>query len=1087
MSRSLVLMLAVVLLALSACGGGHGAPSPSPGGAPTAAPANPLAAGLPALSELPVPTRQVSLSGPGWYNIPVAEMDGSSGAVLNADAIDLTGIAPLAFALYGVCLFDGDNGPTSVKATVAGLTGEYYIGFSDYSRGSWAFCGPFNASAEASVPEMDHHTSVHDFVSPLGASYVVIAIEPAAALTLTKLELGVHGGVKGPRPPTKLYSLNDTPSVRLDWTNSLDSTAPDFAGYYIESAPLLAGDFTPQNATPAKVDYWLDSASITGQSYRYRVCAVDASGNRSAWIECNGFAAGGSQIGAVAKMRGPHGMLYGPAQVSFDFSDSYTLDDSVITEYDLSFVGGPSSSAGSPVVSATLQPGCYLVAGTIQASGTAVSFDETFSKLIVYPRWQDQPVVVRAAMPPGGLAQSRLQNLRGCALPSGEAVLVGYDATAASLAVWQGPTAGMPKLTLLPVENVLCIGEAVEVASNSGYAYFPVLAADKLYLMVVGPGRPYLAGGWPNTGVFPSPASYTAAAAVGDGAWIFTNRTTSTDGLTWYNLNASGSDTGQIAFLEPATAFDAVAVPMSNAIDIVYSTATVTAYVRLDLATESVTQSTQLASVAAGAIDLELDPATGRPVLAYSYGSQHYYRELDAVGSWMQEMAIDPAVTCFAPLDIAYDDGVLYAYFATWPSGVTARYKYDAGVWTRLTDASFSGDDGYQVALLPLTGEPASLVADVDNAGTVFLAKMTVDLADEVLWQIPAGDGQGFELHASAGPDGLHAVWRSELSDRLRHYLSADSGATWQDADPGLALPIGARGIDLSRDKLALDLWLSYEDGINSSLLRWDASAPGFNLSVSSPNNGHQRPYLAHCYQAAGMLWEAFDGASSMLNYVGGMGDELVPIPWSQGGVVDGVIAGESTDVYHSFPALISYYDSVESGVYTLGLLSYMQPAATAITPVTHIEWMYSPVVLGRTLAETRYNNGVYGTNPGPGYTVTFFASYGYGDLPLRYDLSDTHTPLTTDVLFPTPTAGEARRTVSAAMAQGDTGVVLIASLDGSQALFQWSNFGQWQDIPLPKGLTRAFQPELVVGTDGRWHILYKDWLTDDLMCWSTL
>ena len=90
---------------------------------------------------------------------------------------------------------------TSVKATVSAVTGNYYIGFSDYQRQRWDFAGPFNGSAETSVPRMDQHTTINDFVSPMGASYIVIGVKAGDALTLSKLELGVHGGAKGPRPP----------------------------------------------------------------------------------------------------------------------------------------------------------------------------------------------------------------------------------------------------------------------------------------------------------------------------------------------------------------------------------------------------------------------------------------------------------------------------------------------------------------------------------------------------------------------------------------------------------------------------------------------------------------------------------------------------------------------------------------------------------------------------------------------------------------------------------------------------------------------------------------------------------------------
>jgi hypothetical protein len=80
----------------------------------------------------------------------------------------------------------------------------------------------------------------------------------------------------------------------------------------------------------------------------------------------------------------------------------------------------------------------------------------------------------------------------------------------------------------------------------------------------------------------------------------------------------------------------------------------------------------------------------------------------------------------------------------------------------------------------------------------------------------------------------------------------------------------------------------------------------------------------------------------------------------------------------------------------------------------------------------------------------------------------------------------EARRTVSCASGAGATAVIMVASWDGVERYFAWSNFGEWQELPLPTGLVTMAAPELVAGMDGRWHILYKDWLTDNIMCWST-
>ena len=41
--------------------------------------------------------------------------------------------------------------------------------------------------------------------------------------------------------------------------------------------------------------------------------------------------------------------------------------------------------------------------------------------------------------------------------------------------------------------------------------------------------------------------------------------------------------------------------------------------------------------------------------------------------------------------------------------------------------------------------------------------------------------------------------------------------------------------------------------------------------------------------------------------------------------------------------------------------------------------------------------------------------------------------------------------------------------------------------MPLPDGIENMTMPELIVGMDGRWHIVYKDYITDQMMSISTL
>jgi hypothetical protein len=65
------------------------------------------------------------------------------------------------------------------------------------------------------------------------------------------------------------------------------------------------------------------------------------------------------------------------------------------------------------------------------------------------------------------------------------------------------------------------------------------------------------------------------------------------------------------------------------------------------------------------------------------------------------------------------------------------------------------------------------------------------------------------------------------------------------------------------------------------------------------------------------------------------------------------------------------------------------------------------------------------------------------------------------------------------------TAVTLISNMGGEDTWFEWSNYGDWEQLPMPE-MEHMTMPELIVGMDGRWHIVYKNFLTDQIMCRST-
>jgi hypothetical protein len=149
-----------------------------------------------------------------------------------------------------------------------------------------------------------------------------------------------------------------------------------------------------------------------------------------------------------------------------------------------------------------------------------------------------------------------------------------------------------------------------------------------------------------------------------------------------------------------------------------------------------------------------------------------------------------------------------------------------------------------------------------------------------------------------------------------------------------------------------------------------------------------------------------------------------------------------------------------------------------------------SPLTAGRTFASTTYIGSIP-TFP----EQVVFCTRGRLINPVRYTVPMFNTPTLDDIVvgkdysifnFEEVFNDDVRNTVSCAMGYSATGLVLISSVDGARSYFAWSHFGDWEVLPLPEGIEHMCVPQLVVGMDGRWHVIYKNWHTDQMMCIST-
>jgi len=1085
LTRSLLTGLALYMLLLSCgCAGGRssGAPIVEPAGA--GAQAGAAGATLPALDKLPAPQRGLSIIGPGFFALPLDEMVARHGVTGGPGTLTLDGGAATAYVVYGVFGFDGDNGPTSARITTSSVSGQYFVAFSDYVGGVWQMAGPYTGSTEAEIPNTNAYLAAGAFTSPKGTCYLAVLCGPGDSLTLTGVELGVQGGVLGPQPPLSFSGDGEAPGFFLAWDNSSSYHDPDFAGYILQRAPQFGGSFSDLNPDVLKVPYFNDTTAAQDVLYRYRVCAQDASGNRSIWRNTVDGPVTAEKSPPVLQMDMPLGPLNGPSDVTFDLGGSFDPEGEGITTYTVSFATGPAPVSGaSPLITVTLQPGCYMILAAVECAGPPARTASNMFRLVVYPRWQAAPVVVRDPSAPALLDLRRLQRASGTLnTTASRLTFCGFDMSNYGLCFRSAPASDPTAMALarLPIYMAPTgASEAFDVGASSFFAYS---TAEALLLAQFdgAVASQQIASATPVSGK-------VAAAYDGSQIWAFYDES---DGVNT-NLQCVSFGTGSTFTVVPATgtltAIDAQYNPATDTIDIVYggSIAGTTEWARLDTASAAVVNSANLDPAAAALdIDLELDPLTGRPLVLYTHTSIHRFRELDAFNVWTPEVQVDNSVANFIPLDLIVDDGTRYAYFKTGPIGQAVLYRDDGASWSAVNTVAFSTDSALEVALVPQPDSPdRALVLDMDFSRDFHLAQLHDDGTDTDIWQLPHSDGQGFDLQAAAGTDGLHAVWRSISTLLTRHALSAD-GATW--VDPG-DIGAGFQDLGLAADGGG-DVYFSCSHFGNAELYWWDGAA--LNLRSSFPNSSAHRPFLSQPPDGS-LAWCAYDDATTTMHYVDV--DEPVytddPVVMTTAPIWEGVANTLGTEQF--------WFGVVGGASVSSGSVNWSSigdnSAAMIYDPLLDSSFnIYgTPLTMGRTFASTTY----YGSIP-VFPEQAMFCMRGRLINPTRYIVQSFESPVLDEIIIGKDYtlfgiedlfSDDVRNTVSCALGNSATGLVLISSGDGARSYFAWSRYGEWEELPLPAGLDHLSLPQLVVGMDGRWHIIYKNWATDQMMCLSSL
>ncbi len=155
------------------------------------------------------------------------------------------------------------------------------LGFHVYRRDAarTSYGAPI-ASVEATAQSHADRTAVY------GRRYIYAVTALASREPLAESALSSEREIDyqdrfAPLPPPSLSALGSVGEVRLVWEASPD---PDVAGYLLERADPEA-DFHRVNTTPVTELEFTDRGLASGFDFRYRVAAIDTSGNLGAFGE----------------------------------------------------------------------------------------------------------------------------------------------------------------------------------------------------------------------------------------------------------------------------------------------------------------------------------------------------------------------------------------------------------------------------------------------------------------------------------------------------------------------------------------------------------------------------------------------------------------------------------------------------------------------------------------------------------------------------------------------------------------------------------------------------------------------------------
>ncbi|MEZ5337792.1 MAG: hypothetical protein R3F46_05960 [bacterium] len=1064
MKKMLVACLLLLAAILASCGGSGGVDSTLE--SRPAAEDSSLGSGLPAFADLAAgTTRDLSIAGPGWYTLDLEYRNfgrAEQGVTEDLPALDIAGAGSPGFCVFGVNGFEGDAFPTGLRADVSDVSGEYYLLYTSYVDGRWITAGPFTESAAYEYPEVDGFTDPQALASARSNHFVAILVPDGSSLQLDMLQLGVHGGSEGPEEVWYVEPASSEDTLTIVWEQSASHADPDFAGYTVERRPWPGGSFTSLFSDPMQETHYSDPTAEQGKVYLYRIVTWDTSGNSAPSYNSLASRQAGQLSPPVPVVSMPRGPLYGPVEVTFDLSASFDNDGDAITDYgfDLGF-GIPPVNQPTPQFTTLLQPGCYTCAFTVTSGADT---RETHGQLKVYPQWQESSQLVTE----GTELIYRSFAPRSFHDPiSDKDVFIYMDAAVPSLVSLTVDAAGNVDRhdNLFPSEGGLVVCSE-PVFSNGVWSFLAVTEQ---------PGSPgefnmYMAT-WQDNAIEVQLATGNSVRGIGSalvddgndnlyGIYFDFNIGYDIRIVNFNNFSSAAVITGLIE----NRIFDAVWNADAEAIDLVFSGSGNVEWLRWSPVIGPLASAT-LMGVDSQYIELENDPDTGRPAVLFHDGSAIQFAELNPDNAtWTVPAKVDPADNDLPQCRLLFRDGRSFCTYGDSVAG-TRLYRRNGAVWDVVNTASHPIGGGY-ITMEYLPSVPGFHVLDVASDYRARLVLMQEDDSEQQLWEGPGWKRNGLELSSAASATELHILHKP--GSNYLHFTSPDAQVWTETTDAG-----NGTGGRIAADENG-EVYATLVNGGNAYLRHW--VDPAWVDVHTNPVSPDCLPFIFG--QGQTLFYGSFDGTAAPVEFHYKRGGNPADLILPQTTVIwDGALAGR--DVLSG--RILVRYGGMEFGDGSIGFLD----GSGEISPLfgCDLSLFDNDWTLGRHMEGALFTDKFHDRRE------VFYVAYGPEGYLVRLS-SNSDVPWQID-LIPGAVAEyqyeKYVRSVSATTAWGTTSLGLGTGLLGEVFFFEWDDFGAFESLPWPAGLDNTSLHELVVGPDGRWHIIYRDNVTEDLRVISTI